>query len=1037
MLRAFFIELLARPFILSKPIKVFYGVGGAGKTALREKSINDFRAEMQDQGGPPLAFAQVDLDSDTFTPEYPIFDFFSRHLRTALKHAGCSLPLFDIYCLAWKARMAESAAFSRDEIEEFLGAPEKVSEVVGSIWAQFTDLATSIKGVNLALKAAIAFRDSRRAKRYAERFPNLELAELASADFEKHAHDVLAGDLLDFLEAQGERNSHPYALCIAVDGFERIQSTTNARNSQWALQALCDRLATHEPQPRCGFVFFGRNRVLWRILYDHRDDAPEETWDALIEQHCVGGLSLEDARLFLGQVMDWYTAHATDSVCGQILQIMVTNGDAILDAAEESPAESTERSFHPFALDLAIKQIGTHRDHFDSRVHLGHGHKDLQERFLRYMPASQLSALQSLALALEFDEGVFQVLVSRHVIKGIQIQDFHDLVGPDNSHVLPIGQTYRFHSKMQEALLSNLKDQQNGPKKAETVINVLVAHYSELLAQGVRQHATGALLAAFTRASDILLSHAQTGLLDAEVFRSAFFTLEDSLPIGLLASARKTAWIRASAILAERLDADSPYALEARANIAAWTGQAGDPGAALALFKALLPEQQRVLRPDDPDTLRARGHIAAWTGQAGDAGAALALYKGLLPDQQRVLGPDHQDTLTTRGNIAAWTGQIGEPGAALALSKTLLPDQQRVLGPDHPNTLATRGNIAAWTGAAGDADAALALYKALLPDRQRMLSPDHPDTLAGRGHIAHWTGRAGDAGAALALYKALLPDQQRVLGPDHPDTLRTRGNIAAWTGQAGDVGAALALYKALLPDQQRVLGPDHPDVLTTRGNIAAWTGHAGDAGGALALSKALLPDQQRVLGPDHPDTLTTRGNIAAWTGQAGDAGAALALYKALLPDQQRVLDLDHPDTQGTRANIAAWTGHAGDACAALALYKALLPDQQRVLGPDHPDTLRTRANIAAWTGQAGDASAALALSMTLLPDQQRVLGPDHPNTLTSRGNIAHWTGQAGDAGAALALSKALLTDQQRVLGPDHPETLGTQDWIVHFETQKR
>jgi hypothetical protein len=1070
-------ELLASPFISSKPIKVFYGIGGAGKTALREKSINDFRAGMPDLGGYPLAFAQVDLDSDSFTPEYPIFDFLSRHLRIALKQAGCLLPLFDLYCLAWKARMADSNPFDRNEIEEFIGKYQEHADVAGSIWSQFTDIATSIKGVNLALKAAIAFRDSRRAKRYAERFPSLELAELASADFEKHAPNVLAGDLMDFLESQGERNGHPYALCIVVDGFERIQSATNARNTQWALQALCDRMATHQPRHRCGFVIFGRNRIQWRTLYDQRDDPPEDTWDVLIEQTLIGGLPLDDARILLSQVMGWYQARAEDPVCGQILDIIAANGAAILDAAEEGAADSSERSFNPFALDLAIKQIGMHRDHFDVLKHLGRGHKDLQERFLRYMAPPERSALQSLALALEFDETIFHVLVSQHVITGIQIQDFHDLIGPDNSHILPVGQAYRFHSKMQEALLSDLKDQQNGPKKAETVIGVLVAHYSELMVQAGREHATGAMQAAFVRASDILLSHGEIGLLDAGVFCSSFFKLHDSLPQGLFASIRKSVWIRADSIVAVRLGADAPSTLRARTNIAYWTGQAGEAGAALTLSKALLPDQQRVLGPDHPETLKTCNNIAGWTGEAGEAGAALALSKALLPDQervlgpdhpntlracaniahwtgqagdpsaalalfktalpdqQRVLGPDHPDTLRTRANIAHWTGQAGEAGTAMALSKALLPDQQRVLGADHPETLRTRANIAGWTGEAGDPRSALALFKALLPDQQRILGADHPETLSTRANIAHWTGQAGEAAAALALFKALLPDQQRVLGADHPDTLRTRNNIAGWTGQAGEAAAALALFKALLPDQQRVLGADHPDTLRTRNNIAHWTGEAGDLSAALALSKALLPDRQRVLGPDHPETLSTRNNIATLIGQAGEAGVALTLFKALLPDQQRVLGPDHPDTLRTRNNIAHWTGQAGDPSAALALSKALLPDRQRVLGPDHPDTLRTRANIAGWTGQAGEAAAALALFKALQPDQQRVLGADHPETLSTRANIAGWTGQAGEAAAALALFKALLPDQQRVLGADHPDTLRTRNNIAGWTGQ--
>ncbi len=947
-LRGFFDELLARPFAPSRPlIKAFHGVGGAGKSALCKKAVDDYRADMSDQGGYPLAFAHVDLDNDRITPAYPVFDLFAGRLRPALKDAGCALPLFDLYCLAWHGSSLGDGRVSAEEVQDFLGTQQKAAEVASSFWASLGELATTFKAVDLVRKAAIAFRAERQAKRYAQRFPGLELTELREADFKRHAAEVLAVDLLDFLTEQGERNGHPRAVCITLDGFERIQSAACAGDAQWALQELCSRLAVHDPQPRCGFALFGRNRLQWRELYDQRDDAPEDTWDALLEQHLVGGLGEDDARHFLNQAEAWYAAHPADPHCAAILPIVHREREAILDAAEESAGEHPERIFHLYSLDLALRQIGSHHRHFDAAKHLGRGHKDLQQRFLRYMDEGRRSAMQALALALTFDEAVFRLLVERHAIKDMPIQGFHDLVGPGNGHVLPTGTGYRFHGKMQEALLAHLHDQPNGSQKAATIIEILVDHYAGQLAEAVEGQDAAAMKEAFTRAAGILLTHAEAGLLDVAVFQPAFFALDRALPERLLARARLAGWIRAAAILGTR--------------------RAGE----------------------DEDTLLARNNIAQWTGQNGDAGKALALFEALQPDVWRVLGPEHPDTLTTRHNIAAWRGECGDVRKALEEFEALQPDRERVLGPDHPDTLKTRHNIASLNGRCGDVGRALALFEALLPDQQRVLGSEHPDTFIVRNNIATWTGECGDAGRALALFEALLLDQQRVLGSEHPDTLTVRNNIATRTGECGDVVSALALFEALLLDQERVLGPSHPDTLRTRNNIAGWIGHYGDAGTALALFEALMRDQERVLGSDHPGTLRTRNNIAHWTGQSGDVGKALALCGALLPDQQRVLGPDHPDTLKTRNNIAGWTGERGDAAKALALFEALLSDQERVLGSDHPDVLNTRLNIAGLTGRHGDVACALMLFQTLLPDLQRVLGPDHPYTRSTAAWIAH------------------------------------------------
>ena len=311
-----------------------------------------------------------------------------------------------------------------------------------------------------------------------------------------------------------------------------------------------------------------------------------------------------------------------------------------------------------------------------------------------------------------------------------------------------------------------------------------------------------------------------------------------------------------------------PETLAARNNVAAWTGQSGDPREALRLSRELLAYEVRVLGADHPVTLPTRGNIAMFTGRSGDPREALRLSQELLPDHVRVLGADHPDTLINRNNIAGLTGESGDPREALWLSQELLPDQVRVLGADHLYTLTTRGNIAIFTGQSGDPREALRLLQELLPDLVRVLSADHPYTLATRGDIAVFTEQSGDPREALRLLQELLPDQVRVLGADHPDTLTTRNNIAMFTEQSGDPREALRLSQELLPDQVRVLGADHPDTLINRNNIAMFTEQSGDPREALRLSQELLPDQVRVLGADHPDTLRTRKRVAALSDQA-------------------------------------------------------------------------------------------------------------------------------------------------------------------------
>ncbi|MGW0065519.1 tetratricopeptide repeat protein [Streptosporangium sandarakinum] len=316
------------------------------------------------------------------------------------------------------------------------------------------------------------------------------------------------------------------------------------------------------------------------------------------------------------------------------------------------------------------------------------------------------------------------------------------------------------------------------------------------------------------------------------------------------------------------LGPEHPKTLGAQANLAFFTGRAGNAAGARDQLTALLPVFERVAGPKHPGTLIVQIHLVAATEEAGDAAGARDRYAALVPVAERVLGPEHPETLAARANLASWTGNAGDAAGARDQLTALLPVFERVLGPEHPDTLAARANLASWTGNAGDAAGARDQLAALLPVFERVLGPEHPETLTARGNLASWTGNAGDAAGARDQLAALLPVFERVLGPKHPGTLMARAGLAFWTGKAGDVAGARNRYAALVPVLERVLGPERPGTLTARANLAAVTGETGDAAGARDQYEVLLPVFERVMGPKHPDTLAARAGLARWTKEA-------------------------------------------------------------------------------------------------------------------------------------------------------------------------
>ena len=482
---------------------------------------------------------------------------------------------------------------------------------------------------------------------------------------------------------------------------------------------------------------------------------------------------------------------------------------------------------------------------------------------------------------------------------------------------------------------------------------------------------------------------------------------------------------------------EHPATLTARAHLARWTGEAGDPAGARDQLAELLPIRTRVLGPEHPATLATRSYLAHNTGLAGDPAGARDQLAELLPIRTRVLGPEHPDTLAARDNLARWTGEAGNAAVARDQYAELLPILERVLGPEHQDALTARRDVASWTGEAGDLAAARDQYAALLPVFERVLGPEHPDTLATQNALAAWTGEAGNATGARDLLAALLPERGRALGWEYPDTLLTRHLLASWTGEAGDQAAARDQYTELLPVFVRVLGPDHPDTLIVRRHLAYWTGEAGDPAAARDQYTELLPVLVRVLGPDHPETLMGSVNLADWTGRAGDPAAARDQLAALLRERVRVLGREHPDTLTARKYLAEWTGNAGDLAGARDMLVALVPDATRALVREHPVPFSPAPISPTGPGRLGIRPPPGTSTPSCCPVEERVLGPKHPDVLIGRSQFARFIGEAGDPAGACAAYDELVSVDTRVFGPEHPGTLTARANLAYWTGETR
>jgi hypothetical protein len=82
--------------------------------------------------------------------------------------------------------------------------------------------------------------------------------------------------------------------------------------------------------------------------------------------------------------------------------------------------------------------------------------------------------------------------------------------------------------------------------------------------------------------------------------------------------------------------------------IARYLGYSGSYRAARDLFSLIADahRENEDYGPEHPHTLNDRANLARWTGAAGDAAGARDQHAALLPIIERVLGPEHPNTPT-------------------------------------------------------------------------------------------------------------------------------------------------------------------------------------------------------------------------------------------------------------------------------------------------------------------------------------------------------------------------------------------------------
>ncbi|KAJ7754781.1 hypothetical protein B0H16DRAFT_1458827 [Mycena metata] len=177
------------------------------------------------------------------------------------------------------------------------------------------------------------------------------------------------------------------------------------------------------------------------------------------------------------------------------------------------------------------------------------------------------------------------------------------------------------------------------------------------------------------------------------------------------------------------LGENHPHTLHAMRGLASSYSNLGEHQKAKELEIIVVKKWTEILGQDHPHTLLTMGNLASSYSDLGEHQKAKELQSLVLEKQTRLLGADHPNTLLTMGNLASSYSNLGEHQKAKELKSVVLQKRKKVLGENHPHTLHAMHSLASSYSDLGEHQKAKELKSVVLEKRKQVLGDKHPDVL--------------------------------------------------------------------------------------------------------------------------------------------------------------------------------------------------------------------------------------------------------------------------------------------------------------------
>jgi len=204
----------------------------------------------------------------------------------------------------------------------------------------------------------------------------------------------------------------------------------------------------------------------------------------------------------------------------------------------------------------------------------------------------------------------------------------------------------------------------------------------------------------------------------------------------------------------------------------------------------------------------------------GEYEKALEYLQKSLAIRLKVYGEEHPTIADSYNNIGVVYLHTGEYEKALEYLQKALTIWLQVRGKEHPDVATSYNNIGAVYWNKGEYDKALECHEKALAIRLKVYGKKHPDVATSYNNIGVVYSKQGEYGKAHDYLQKALAIELHVGGKEHPHVATSYNNIGNVYRSKGEYEKALEYLQKSLAIRLKVYGEKHPDVAESHNGIA-------------------------------------------------------------------------------------------------------------------------------------------------------------------------------------------------------------------------